>query len=218
MECQSGEYSKVLCWVWWIRGFPGGTSGKEPTCQCRRWKKHGFNPWVGETPRRRRWQLIPVFLPGESQGQRSLAGYSPRGHIELDTTEATKHSTHNEERSEYCHLSRSLQALDIQGPQSSSSFLCLPQFPFLFFLPTLLFNKDSSFHHSSSHGLLTAPDSEDLPCLFPICFSWILFLTSFQGQSLIPPFPYKHPQISKFLMTCLPISDGTYSLSLLNPE
>ena len=94
MECQSGEYSKVLCWVWWIRGFPGGTSGKEPTCQCRRWKKHGFNPWVGETPRRRRWQLIPVFLPGESQGQRSLAGYSPRGHIELDTTEATKHSTH----------------------------------------------------------------------------------------------------------------------------
>ena len=33
----------------------------------------------------------PVFLPGESHGQRSLAGCSPRGHKELDTTEVTEH-------------------------------------------------------------------------------------------------------------------------------
>ena len=33
--------------------------------------------------------LPPVFLPAESHGQRSLAGYSPDGHKELDTTEAT---------------------------------------------------------------------------------------------------------------------------------
>jgi len=32
----------------------------------------------------------PVFLPGESQGQKSLAGYSPWGHKELDTTEWLK--------------------------------------------------------------------------------------------------------------------------------
>ena len=31
-------------------GFPGGTSGKEPTCQCRRHKRWGFNPWVGKIP------------------------------------------------------------------------------------------------------------------------------------------------------------------------
>ena len=31
-------------------GFPGGTSGKEPTCQCRRLKRHGFDPWVGKIP------------------------------------------------------------------------------------------------------------------------------------------------------------------------
>ena len=31
-------------------GFPGGTSGKEPACQCRRLKRHRFNPWVGKTP------------------------------------------------------------------------------------------------------------------------------------------------------------------------
>ena len=38
-------------------------SGKEPACQCRR---HGFNSWVRNIPWRRRWQLIPVFLPGEN--------------------------------------------------------------------------------------------------------------------------------------------------------
>ena len=35
------------------------------------------------------WQPTPVFLPGESGGQGSLAGYSPLGHQESDTTEAT---------------------------------------------------------------------------------------------------------------------------------
>ena len=58
------------------KGFPGGTSGGELTCQCRRQKGHGFSPWVGKIPWRRQWQLTPVFLPGESHGQRSLAGYT----------------------------------------------------------------------------------------------------------------------------------------------
>ena len=58
-------------------GFSGGTSGKEPTCQCRRHKRHGFNLWVGKIPWRRAWQPTPLFLPGESHGQRSLMGYNP---------------------------------------------------------------------------------------------------------------------------------------------
>ena len=37
-----------------------------------------FNPWVGKIPWRRTWQPTPVFLPGESHGQRSLAGDSHR--------------------------------------------------------------------------------------------------------------------------------------------
>ena len=41
-------------------------------------------------PWRRKWQPIPVFLPGESHGQRRLVGYSPWGLKELDTTEATQ--------------------------------------------------------------------------------------------------------------------------------
>ena len=58
-------------------GFPGGASGKESACQHRRHKRHGFDPWVGKILWRRAWQSTPVFLPGESYGQRRLAGYSP---------------------------------------------------------------------------------------------------------------------------------------------
>ena len=58
-------------------GFPGGASGKEPTCQFRRPKRHGSDPWVRKIPWRREWQTAPVFLAGESHGQRSLVGYSP---------------------------------------------------------------------------------------------------------------------------------------------
>ena len=41
----------------------------------------------GKIPWRRKWQSTPVLLPGKSHGQRSLVGYSPRGHNESDTTE-----------------------------------------------------------------------------------------------------------------------------------
>jgi len=46
---------------------------------------------VGKIPWRRNWQPTPVFLPGESYGQRSLAGYRPYGCKDSDMTEATKH-------------------------------------------------------------------------------------------------------------------------------
>ena len=52
--------------------------------QCRR---PGFDPWAGKIPWRRKWQPVPVFLPGKSHGQRSLAGYSPWDHKESDLTE-----------------------------------------------------------------------------------------------------------------------------------
>ena len=73
-------------------GFLGGTSGKEPPCQCRRSKRLRFNPWVGQIPWRRAWQPTPVFSPGESHGQRSLAGYSLWGRKEWATTERLTHT------------------------------------------------------------------------------------------------------------------------------
>ena len=58
---------------------PGGTSGKESACQCRRHKRYSFDPWVGKIPWSRKWPPTPVFLPGKSHGQSSLVGYSPQG-------------------------------------------------------------------------------------------------------------------------------------------
>ena len=57
------------------KGFPGGASSKEPTCQCRRQKRHDH--CIGKIPRSRAWQPTPVLLPRKSHGQRSLVGYSP---------------------------------------------------------------------------------------------------------------------------------------------
>ena len=60
-----------------VRVFPGGASGIESACQCRRFKRCRFYPWVGKIPWRMAWQPTPVFLPGESHRQRSLLCYSP---------------------------------------------------------------------------------------------------------------------------------------------
>ena len=65
---------------------------KNPPCQCRRCKRLRFDPWVKKIPWRRAWQSTPAFLPGESQGQRSLACYSSWGCKELDTNEAPEHA------------------------------------------------------------------------------------------------------------------------------
>ena len=51
--------------------------------------RHGFNLWVRKIPWRRKWQPTPVFLPGKSNGQRSLAGYSPWGCKESDMIKTT---------------------------------------------------------------------------------------------------------------------------------
>ena len=66
-----------------VEGHPWWLSSKESACQCRRFE---FNPWVGKIPWRREQQPTPGFLPGESHGQRSLAGYCPRDHKESDIT------------------------------------------------------------------------------------------------------------------------------------
>ena len=52
---------------WWL-------SSKESTCQFRR---HGFDPWVGKIPCKKKWQPTPVFWPRKFYGQRTLTGYSP---------------------------------------------------------------------------------------------------------------------------------------------
>ena len=62
--------------------FPGGSEVKAFACNAG----DLGDPWVGKFPWRRKWQPTPVFLPGESHGQRNLVGYSPRGRKESGTT------------------------------------------------------------------------------------------------------------------------------------
>ena len=61
-------------------------SVKESVCHFRRLKRCRFDPWIGKIPWSRKWQPIPLFLPGKFHGQRSLAGQNPRGPKESDMT------------------------------------------------------------------------------------------------------------------------------------
>ena len=75
----------------YLPGKPGSASGKERACQCRRHKTCRFDPWVRKIPWRRKCQASPVFLPGESHGQRKPGGLLyPWGHKESDTTKVTQ--------------------------------------------------------------------------------------------------------------------------------
>ena len=79
--------------IWFVRstgyycGLPWWFNDKRICLQCRRHRRLGFSPWVGEIPWRRAWQPTPVFLPGESHGQRILVGYSPWGRKDSNMTE-----------------------------------------------------------------------------------------------------------------------------------
>ena len=93
MLCNVNDINTILwhnyltfLWVglpWWLRV-------KESTCQCRR--RHGFAPWVGKIPWRKKSQPTSAFLPGKSHGQRSLVGCSPWVCKESDTTEGLNSS------------------------------------------------------------------------------------------------------------------------------
>ena len=86
-------------------------NGKVPTFQCRRCR---FDPWVRKIPWRRKWQPTPVSLPGKSQGQRSLEGYSPWGRRRVRHNWATKQQQHMPSVSHlwcFCYIAKSCQTL-----------------------------------------------------------------------------------------------------------
>ena len=62
-----------------VQGFLGSSDGKASACN--------EETLVGKIPWRRKWQPIPVLLPGKSHGQRNLVGYSPWGCKKSDITE-----------------------------------------------------------------------------------------------------------------------------------
>ena len=79
-EAATGPFVRIRKAYPFSSGFPGGSDGKESACNAG---DPGSIPESGQILWRREWQHTPVFLPGESHGQRSLAGYGPGGHKSL---------------------------------------------------------------------------------------------------------------------------------------
>ena len=66
-------------------GFPGGTSGKEPACQCRKIRDAGLIPKSGRSPGGEHGNLLQY-----SCQENPMVGYSPQGHNESDMTELAR--------------------------------------------------------------------------------------------------------------------------------
>ena len=142
---------------WWL---------KESTCQCRRHKGLWFNPWVRKIPWKRKWQPTPVFLPGKSHGQRSLAGHSPWGPQKSQTRTTAQwlaHSRHRvngscyQQSREVClHLGRHGPGSGRDtGPPANSRFAQCQGF----FQPALLWLLGTVCPCAKkSHSCLTGPE------------------------------------------------------------
>ena len=72
--------------------FSDGSAGKESSCNAGDTGNSGLIPGSIKSPGRGKWQPTPVFLPGESHGQKSMVSCSPKGHKESDMTEQLKHT------------------------------------------------------------------------------------------------------------------------------
>ena len=86
------SFVQILDQLTCLKGFPRWLSGKEFACQCRRCRRHRFDPSVGKIPWRRKWQPAPVFLLGKFQKQRSLLGYGPGESQKVEHDWVTEHA------------------------------------------------------------------------------------------------------------------------------
>ena len=87
----------ILLYPFYRQWLPRWLSGERIYLQCRRRRRHRrpeLDAWIRKIPWRRKWHPTPVFLPEKSHGQRSPAGYSPRGHSKSDMTEQLSSAQH----------------------------------------------------------------------------------------------------------------------------
>ena len=108
--------------VYW--GFPGGASGKEPTCQCRRCKRCRFNSCLGKIPWRGHSNLIQ-YSRLENPMDRGVWRAAVYRVAELDKTEATQHTQ---------HILFSIMVVSIDAPTNS-----VKGFPFLHTLSSIYY-------------------------------------------------------------------------------
>ena len=162
------------------QGFSGGTNDKEPACQRKRCKRHRFDPWVAKIPWRKAWQPTPVFLSGESHGQRSLVGCRPQSCKELNTTDAASHSTTHASQTVLFFLAFgnffSLWSIFVGLPPGLLTFFCWVQS--VFKSSWLILNLDVVFNYTMFIWFFLRWFTSLMKCL---TFSSVvfLFLTSF---------------------------------------
>ena len=122
-----------------------------------------FDPWVGKIPWRRSWQPTPIFLPGRSHGQRSLAGYSPWGHKELDKIEVTEHTPTHATVFPRTAAPFYLSTSNAWGPSVSTLFF------FLIVVGFVIHGNESAMIYmcSPSRSPLPPPSPPVLPLGFP---------------------------------------------------
>ena len=108
--------------------LPSWLSNKESAYQCRR---GGFYPWVRKIPWRRAWQPSPLFLPGESHGQRALVGYKRVGHDSATKQQEQKFKTVGSGIPASAHLLNTREITRGIKPQWLANWLPLKSF-FLF--------------------------------------------------------------------------------------
>ena len=114
-----------------LLGFPAGTSGKKSACQCRWCQRCRFDPWVRNIPWRRKCQPTPVFFPGESQGQRSLVGYSLWGLKWVIYDWACLHTHHPWENKQ----KKTYQTSQLRQGKQKSTMLSVPGYGILYLYP-----------------------------------------------------------------------------------
>ena len=115
LNCKKLGDSMIRVKKLWLEGHIWSVD-EESTCQWRRHRRCRFDPWVEKIPWRRKWQPTPVFLPGKSQGQRSLAGYGSWDHKESDMTECA-------------HTHTQSIVLNLELPKYNRTFCLQKQFP-----------------------------------------------------------------------------------------
>ena len=111
--------------------FPGGAGGKESTWQCRRCKRHGFNPWVGKIPWRRTWQPPAVSLPRESPWTEEPGGLQSTGSQRVRHDWSDLAHTHDDQSGV-----RSVK--ENESPQENQMAIALPKFLFINLPPGLI--------------------------------------------------------------------------------
>ena len=104
-------------------GSPGGASGEESTCQCRRCKRCGFDPWVGNITWKRKWHLHPSILAWTCHGQKNLESYSPWGCEESDMSKHT-HTDRHTHTDSHTHLPAHLSIILTQLFSYLFLFVC----------------------------------------------------------------------------------------------